>query len=103
MSSSKFIGQTNWKGVTVNLYQSIDIEGDKKSTYSYYTNAVTGEPVYYEMVGYDSLLGSHYDRYYVEYFNFNTNPIDPSVFAISTSKLVINYIISYLIIKIYKA
>ena len=74
-----------------------------KETNSTRIHAVTGEPVYYEIIGYDSLLGSHYDRYYVEYFNFNTNPIDPSVFAISTSKLVINYIISYLIIKIYKA
>jgi hypothetical protein len=32
----------------------------------------------------------------------NTNPIDPSVFAISTSKCVISNIISNLIIKIYK-
>ena len=34
------------------------------------------------MIGYDSLLGSHYDRYYVEYFNFDTSEISPTVFAI---------------------
>ena len=37
------------------------------------------------MIGYDSLLGSHYDRYYVEYFNFETEEISPSVFAITTN------------------
>ena len=37
------------------------------------------------MIGYDSLLGSHYDRYYVEYYNFNTDDISPTVFAIQNS------------------
>ncbi len=37
------------------------------------------------MIGYDTLLGSHFDKYYVEYFNFNTEEIDPSTFAISSS------------------
>lgn len=37
------------------------------------------------MIGYDTLLGSHYDRYYIEYYNFNTDEISPSVFAITTS------------------
>ena len=50
-----------------------------------YVNYVTGEPLYYEMIGYDSLLGSHYDKYYLEYYGFKTADIDPSVFAITTS------------------
>ncbi len=70
----------------MNFWQSVDIEGNKKNTYSYYVHSITGAPVYYEMIGYDTLLGSHYDKYYIEYFNFNTNPIEPSVFAISSSK-----------------
>lgn len=79
-----FIGQANWKGITTDVYQAVNNEGDKKNTYSYYVNSVTGAPVYYEMIGYDTLLGSHYDRYYIEYFNFDTTPVDPSTFAIST-------------------
>ena len=47
-------------------------------------SAKTGLPLYYEMIGYDSLLGSHFDKYYVEYFNFNTDEISPSVFALPT-------------------
>jgi len=37
------------------------------------------------MIGYDTLLGSHYDRYYIEYFNFKLDDISPSVFSIPTS------------------
>lgn len=80
-----FIGEGTWKGYAVDQWQSVDQQGDKKSTYTFYVNTQTGEPLYYEMIGYDSLLGSHYDRYYVEYYNFNTDPISPSVFAITTS------------------
>ena len=81
----KFIGKTTWKGLNADQWQSIQNEGDKKNTYTFYINSVTGAPLYYEMFGYDSLLGSHYDKYYVEYFNFNTDEIDPSVFAINSS------------------
>ena len=60
-------------------------EGDKKNTYTFYINSKTGAPAFYEMDGYDSLLGSHYDKYYIEYFNFNPDEdISPSVFAITT-------------------
>jgi hypothetical protein len=82
-----FIGESTWKGISADQWQSIVKEGDKKNTYTFYLNAKTGEPLYYEMIGYDTLLGSHYDRYYVEYFNFNTDAISPTIFAISTCKL----------------
>ena len=51
-----------------------------------FVNTATGEPLYYEMIGYDSLLGSHYDKYYVEYFKFSKAAISPDVFAIKTSE-----------------
>jgi len=69
----------------VDQWQTITQEGDKKNTYTFYVNTKTGEPLFYEMIGYDSLLGSHYDRYYVEYYNFNTDEISPTVFAIHNS------------------
>jgi len=81
-----FIGETTWKGISVDQWQSVVQEGDKKNTYTFYINSKTGAPAYYEMIGYDSLLGSHYDKYYIEYFNYNpTDDIPPTVFAITTS------------------
>lgn len=47
--------------------------GDKKNVYKFWVkrdqqnNAV---PVHYYMLGYDTLLGSHFDRYDISYFNY---------------------------------
>ncbi|CAF0723202.1 unnamed protein product [Brachionus calyciflorus] len=80
-----YIGVATWKSYSVDKWETVVQEGDKKNTYTFYINIKTGEPLYYEMIGYDTLLGSHYDKYYIEYFNFNTDEISPSVFAITTS------------------
>ena len=42
-------------------------------------------PIYYLMMGYDSLLGSHYDKYEVLYETYTTGPIDPKMFDIQDS------------------
>ena len=42
------------------------------STYTWASSVSDGRPVRYEMMGYDSLLGSHYDKYYVDYKTFNS-------------------------------
>ena len=65
------------------MYQSIDQVGDKKSTYTYYVDAATKHPVHYEMFGYDSLIGSHFDKYTIDYFNYDEQPIDPTLFHIT--------------------
>ena len=41
--------------------------GAKYNTYTLYVKAGTHIPVYYEMLGYDSLLGSHFDEYKIRY------------------------------------
>lgn len=84
LTEFEFLGKTTWKGYNADQWQSITVEGDKKNTYTMFVNSVTGEPLYYEMIGYDSLLGSHYDKYYVEYFKFSTAEISPTIFAIDT-------------------
>ena len=38
-------------------------------------------PVHYEMRGYNSLLGSHYDHYYITYDKYSSETPDESVFA----------------------
>lgn len=41
-------------------------------------------PVFFEMMGYDIVLGSHYDKYYMTYENFDDHgEIPASVFNIS--------------------
>lgn len=39
------------------------------------------------MKGYNTLLGSHYDHYYIEYDAYDVNPIPENTFAIDSSKL----------------
>lgn len=64
--------------------------GFKKNTYTLWvTHSETGAngkkepptPLHYEMMGYNTLLGSHYDKYLVDYKEFSTN-VDPKVFSL---------------------
>lgn len=38
------------------------------------------------MKGYNSLLGSHYDHYYIDYTDYDIEDIDPTVFKVDESK-----------------
>jgi hypothetical protein len=47
-----------------------------------WANKATQAPMRYMMMGYDSLLGSHYDKYVIDYENFNKkDEIPASKFA----------------------
>jgi len=82
------LGPAEWRGVKCLVYQTIDIVGDKKSTYTYYINAENKHPVHYEMFGYDTLIGSHFDKYFVDYFEYDDErPIDPAVFHVTDGKI----------------
>lgn len=35
------------------------------------------------MFGYDTLLGSHFDKYTIDYYNYDENPFDITVFRIT--------------------
>ena len=55
------------------VWQYVETVGKKKNTYTMTVKVNedgTAVPVRYEMFGYDSLLGSHYDKYYIDYNNF---------------------------------
>jgi len=45
----------------------------KTSTYNFFTARDDHRPIRYQMMGYDSLLGSHYDLYLLDYQNVTTN------------------------------
>lgn len=61
--------------------------GHKKNTYTLWvTRAESADgaavtPIHYEMMGYNTLLGSHYDKYIVEYKEFSPQ-VDPKVFSL---------------------
>lgn len=62
----------------------LTLEGNKynKNTFLITTSPVAGTPFSYEMQGYDSLLGSHYDKYEIEYTKYDAVAPDPSVFDV---------------------
>lgn len=73
------------------LFESI---GDKVNKYTlwirYGKNALTEMkqpiPVKYEMRGFNTLLGSHYDHYYLEYDWYSYETPSSDVFQIADSK-----------------
>ena len=40
------------------------------------------DPVHYEMLGYDTLLGSHYDKYEIDYADYSPQMPPPDIFDI---------------------
>jgi len=72
-------GATQVNNVMVNQWTYVDASApDKASTYDMYLAVDTGLPVQYRMMGYDSLLGSHYDEYVVDYSLVEVNPTFPT-------------------------
>lgn len=62
--------------------------GEKENKYKMWItrkNDGTVVPVYYYMLGYDTLLGSHYDRYDVTYRNFKSNSASDEDFDFDAS------------------
>ncbi|ESP01269.1 hypothetical protein LOTGIDRAFT_111926, partial [Lottia gigantea] len=60
-------------GQMCDLWQMRQTIGNKENIYSMWINSQNEYPVRYEMYGYDSLLGSHFDRYYLDYMVFKPN------------------------------
>lgn len=48
-------------------------------------------PVRYEMKGYNSLLGSHYDHYYLNYDQFTWDNPSPDVFQVENRTYTTDY------------
>eukprot|EP00095_Tigriopus_kingsejongensis_P006643 maker-scaffold363_size195477-snap-gene-0.46 protein:Tk06643 transcript:maker-scaffold363_size195477-snap-gene-0.46-mRNA-1 annotation:"counting factor associated protein d-like" len=68
-------------------WQRKEVYGQKMSKYTMWLRWTKSDqnedvpvPVKYEMKGYNSLLGSHYDHYYLDYQNFTTEPPQLEIF-----------------------
>ncbi|XP_061192572.1 digestive cysteine proteinase 1-like [Saccostrea echinata] len=81
LSDFKNVGQDTIGATTTDKWVKVTNHGKKKSTYTMWVDSATNAPVRYEMMGYDSLLGSHYDKYYLDYSNFkNETSFNATVF-----------------------
>ena len=57
-------------GQNCTKWQNITVVGGKKNIYTFWWSEDEQRPFRYVMYGYDSLIGSHYDKYYIEYDNW---------------------------------
>ena len=58
-------------------------EQHKVNTYTMYASVTESpDPVHYEMRGYDTLLGSHYDKYEIDYADYSPHAPPPDIFDI---------------------
>ncbi|XP_018328843.1 digestive cysteine proteinase 1 [Agrilus planipennis] len=88
------IGAEMINGVNAEKWQLIQQIGQKVNKYTMwmvYKNVLENSdepiavPVRYEMKGFNSLLGSHYDHYYLDYDSYDVDTISPSTFEFSAN------------------
>lgn len=79
--SPQFLREEYYQGRYCAVWQNVTRWAQKKNVYTLWvTNSSCGvAPVHYEMRGYNSLLGSHYDKYEIAYTEFD-NSFPPSIF-----------------------
>uniref|UniRef100_A0A6Q2XRF9 Peptidase C1A papain C-terminal domain-containing protein n=1 Tax=Esox lucius TaxID=8010 RepID=A0A6Q2XRF9_ESOLU len=85
-----YLRMEHYEGTLCEVWQNVTTVGNKKNTYTLWVTRPEGgvmggaeppRPVHYEMMGYNTLLGSHYDKYLVDYKMFSSE-FDPKVFAL---------------------
>ncbi|XP_032524140.2 digestive cysteine proteinase 2 [Danaus plexippus] len=92
MTDFKFVGTETMKDSDTFKWRMVTSVGDKVNKYTMwvkYRKSLRGDniaiPVRYEMKGFNSLLGSHYDHYYLDYTDFDNSDIEPDVFKVDSS------------------
>lgn len=85
------IGSEVVNGQTTEKWQMITTIGQKVNKYTMWMRYMddpndlaikAAVPVRYEMKGFNSLLGSHYDHYYLEYEAYSVNDISQEIFQV---------------------
>lgn len=79
-------------GLVCDKFRMVEAVGDKKNTYTLWVRYKKSPkfpasrqpiPVRYEMKGFNNLLGSHYDHYYLDYESYSNDEVPNEVFEIS--------------------
>ncbi|XP_013420646.1 digestive cysteine proteinase 1-like [Lingula anatina] len=80
--------------ITVDAWRFVMTVGKKKNTYTFYVDSKKQIPVRYEMFGYDTLMGSHYDKYYIDYhgyLEYTNTSLNVSVFQPTVKNCSVGY------------
>ncbi|XP_054855888.1 digestive cysteine proteinase 1-like [Eublepharis macularius] len=75
MDGFRLVRREYYKGHLCDMWQNVSYWGTKKNVYSLWVTASEDHPVpvHYEMRGYNNLLGSHYDKYEIDYAGLSHN------------------------------
>ena len=96
----QYKGHKSWDNLDVDVWELVETHGTKVNRYTLYIDHVNFHPVFYEMLGYNSLLGSHFDEYKLYYTIFAEDfPVD--VFDIPSGMLTRFYTKSLLTTNIF--
>ncbi|KAI5726388.1 hypothetical protein M8J76_001767 [Diaphorina citri] len=89
VSDFKYIGEELVNGIILEKWRLVTSEGEKVSKYSlwvrYNKASKDAIPVRYEMKGYNSLLGSHYDHYFLDYEIYSPEKPEAGIFEIEAN------------------
>ncbi|XP_052744081.1 digestive cysteine proteinase 1 [Bicyclus anynana] len=92
MTDFKYVDTETMQDADAAKWRMVQTVGDKINKYTMwvkYKKSLRGDPIpipiRYEMKGFNSLLGSHYDHYYIDYRDYNVDDIDQDVFKIDPS------------------
>jgi len=79
----ELIGNEYKEGQDCEKWRKTEQIGQKVNKYTIWLKLVktVATPIHYEMRGYNSLLGSHYDHYFITYDKFSPEVPDDAVFA----------------------
>ncbi|KAL9979919.1 hypothetical protein ACROYT_G008438 [Oculina patagonica] len=83
LSNFEFVGYKDCKDQgNCSVWTYVMTQQHKVNTYTVTVTVDAEYPVHYEMLGYDTLLGSHYDKYEVEYRDYSPQMPPPDTFEI---------------------
>ncbi|XP_038650967.1 digestive cysteine proteinase 1-like isoform X1 [Scyliorhinus canicula] len=79
----QFIKEDDYKGIHCSVWHNYTAIGKKENTYTMWiADSKDGPiPVHYEMKGFNTLFGGHYDKYEIDY-NELMHYVDPNVFTV---------------------
>lgn len=94
------VGTVQFLGYKCDKFKLDESIGDKRNVYTLwvrykkspkYPSSRMPIPVRYEMHGFNSLLGSHYDHYYLDYDYYDHNDIPNEIFEVDNDKPCISF------------
>ncbi|XP_029638963.1 digestive cysteine proteinase 1 [Octopus sinensis] len=85
LSDYKFIGRSTYIDFRIQIFEKVEKIGSKTNTYTMWVTDDSQYPLRFEMMGYDAMFGSHYDKYTINYKVFNKGPPDESLFVIPST------------------